>query len=87
MASGTAAAGAGKERLVGGQSLGNDALRALAAELAEGLAARGLVLGDVERLAPLLVDRFHLAQGRPGDEPGAPREQRRGPRPNGGRGG
>ena len=65
MASGTAAAGAGKERLAGGQSLDNDALRALAAELAEGLAARGLVLGDVERLAPLLVDRFRLVQGRP----------------------
>ena len=40
MASGTAAAGAGKERLVGGQSLGNDALRALATEFAEDLAAR-----------------------------------------------
>ena len=68
MASGTAAAGAGKERLVGGQRLDNDALRALAGALAEDLAARGFVLGDVERLAPLLVDRFRLVQGRPGGE-------------------
>lgn len=35
--------------------------RELAGELAEGLVARGLTLGDVERLAPLLVDRFRLA--------------------------
>ena len=35
--------------------------RALAGELAEALVARGLALGDVERLAPLLVDRFRRA--------------------------
>ena len=42
-----------------------DERRELAGELADDLARRGLVLGDVERLAPLLVDRFRLTvQGR-----------------------
>ena len=48
-----------------GQTLGPGEIRALAGELAETLAARGLSLGDVERLAPLLVDRFRLMQARP----------------------
>lgn len=37
-----------------------DERRDLAGELADDLAGRGLTLGDVERLAPLLVDRFRL---------------------------
>ncbi len=37
-----------------------DERRVLAGELADDLAARGLSLGDVERLAPLVVDRFRL---------------------------
>ena len=41
-------------------NLTSDERRALAGELAEALVARGLALGDVERLAPLLVDRFRL---------------------------
>lgn len=44
-------------------NLTDDERRALACELAEVLVARGLALGDVERLAPLLVDRFRLAAG------------------------
>ena len=35
--------------------------RALAEELAGDLVERGLALADVERLAPLLVDRFRLS--------------------------
>ena len=35
--------------------------RALAEELAGDLVARGLALADVERLAPLLVDRVRLS--------------------------
>ena len=42
-------------------NLTDDERRALAGELADALAARGLALGDIERLAPLLVDRFRLA--------------------------
>ena len=42
-------------------NLTGDERRALAGELAEALVARGLALGDVERLAPLLVDRFRQA--------------------------
>ena len=43
-----------------GQSRSNGELRELAGELAEDLGRRGLVLGDVERLAALMVDRFRL---------------------------
>ena len=42
-------------------NLTDDERRALACELAEVLVERGLALGDVERLAPLLVDRFRQA--------------------------
>ena len=42
------------------QSRSNGELRELAGELADDLAERGLVLGDVERLAALMVDRFRL---------------------------
>ena len=49
---------------VGGQTLSTGEIRALAGELAEDLAARGLSLGDVERLAPLLVDRFRQVPAR-----------------------
>ena len=48
-----------------GQTLSSGEIRDLAVELAEDLAARGLSLGDVERLAPLLVDRFRLLPTRP----------------------
>ena len=37
-----------------------DERRVLAGELADDLVARGLSLGDVERLAPLVVDRVRL---------------------------
>ena len=46
------------------QSRSNGELRDLAGELADDLARRGLVLGDVERLAPLMVDRFRLNPAR-----------------------
>lgn len=49
-------------------NLTGDERRALAGELAEALVARGLALGDVERLAPLLVDRFRRAVLDTGDE-------------------
>ena len=42
-------------------TLTNDERRALADTLVDTLAERGLTLGDVERLAPVLVDRFRLA--------------------------
>ena len=47
-----------------GQTLSTGEIRDLAGELAEDLAARGLSLGDVERLAPLLVDRFRQSPAR-----------------------
>ena len=50
---------------MGGQTLSPGEIRALAGELAEALVARGLSLGDMERLAPLLVDRVRLMQARP----------------------
>ena len=46
------------------QALSPGALRELAGQLADDLAGRGLVLGDVERLAPLLLDRFRLSPAR-----------------------
>ena len=55
-----------------------DERRDLAGKLADELAARGLGLGDVERLAPLLVDRFRLTV-RPVD--GDERQAREGGRP------
>ena len=60
-----------------GLSLTAEERRALAGELADGLVARGLTLGDVERLAPLVVDRFRLAvraPGRHGEATGRERE-------------
>ena len=39
-------------------ALSADERRELAGALAEDLARRGLTLGDVERLAPLMVERF-----------------------------
>ena len=44
-----------------GVRLTADERRALADELAGDLVQRGLALADVERLAPLLVDRFRRA--------------------------
>lgn len=46
-----------------------DERRDLAGALADDLVARGLALGDVERLAPLLVDRFRrtVRPGEPGE--------------------
>ena len=55
------------------QTLSNGELRELAGALAEDLARRGLTLGDVERLAPLLVDRFRLMPARTGDVAEGPR--------------
>lgn len=59
-------------------------IRALAGELAADLVARGLSLGDVERLAPLLVDRVRLSvsgaggkRGEDGSVRAAPRARRR----------
>ena len=46
------------------QTRSNGELRALAASLADDLVARGLALGDVERLAPLMVDRVRLMPAR-----------------------
>ena len=43
-----------------GEAMTGDERRELAGELADDLAERGLTLADVERLAPLLVDRFRL---------------------------
>ena len=61
-----------------GQSRSTGELRDLAAELAEDLVARGLSLGDVERLAPLLVDRVRRSPARQAaDVPDGPRAQRR----------
>ena len=51
----------GSGRSVNEPTLGTGALRTLAGELAADLVARGLSLGDVERLAPLLVDRVRLS--------------------------
>ena len=48
-----------------------DELRKLAVELASELIERGLILGDVERLAPLVVDRVRQVS-RPGGEDTAP---------------
>ena len=45
-----------------------DERRELAGELADDLAERGLALGDVERLAPLLVERFRLTARRRADD-------------------
>ena len=71
---------------VGGQTLGPGEIRELAGELAETLASRGLSLGDVERLAPLLVDRFRQSPARQAaDDPDGPRAQRRSARPAEGR--
>ena len=44
-----------------GTRLTADERRALADELAGDLVRRGLALADVERLAPLLVDRVRLS--------------------------
>ena len=69
-----------------GQSLSPGELRDLAAELAEALVARGLSLGDVERLAPLLVERFRRSPARQAaDVPDGPRAQRRSARAADGR--
>ena len=54
-------------------TLSTDERRELAGALADDLARRGLTLGDVERLAPLLVDRFRLMPARTGDVAEAPR--------------
>ena len=45
----------------------------LAGELAEDLARRGLTLGDVERLAPLMVERFRRLPVCAGGVPDRPR--------------
>ena len=69
-----------------GQRLSPGELRNLAGELAEDLVARGLSLGDVERLAPLLVERFRRMPARQAaDDPDGPRAQRRSARPAEGR--
>ena len=69
-----------------GQSRSTGELRDLAGELAEDLVARGLSLGDVERLAPLLVDRVRRSLARQAaDVPDGPRAQRRSARPAEGR--
>ena len=44
-----------------GTRLTSEERRALAEELAGDLVQRGLALADVERLAPLLVDRVRLS--------------------------
>ena len=44
-----------------GTRMMSDERRALAEELAGDLVKRGLALADVERLAPLLVDRVRLS--------------------------
>ena len=44
-----------------GTRMTSDERRALAEELAGDLVKRGLALADVERLAPLLVDRVRLS--------------------------
>ena len=51
----------GSGRSVNEPTLSTGEIRALAGELAADLVARGLSLGDVERLAPLMVDRVRLA--------------------------
>lgn len=51
----------GSGRSVNEPTMSTGALRTLAGELAADLVARGLSLGDVERLAPLLVDRVRLS--------------------------
>ena len=55
-----------------------DERRVLAGELADDLVERGLSLGDVERLAPLVVERVRLTV-RPVD--GDERQAREGGRP------
>ena len=51
----------GSGRSVNEPTLSTGEIRALAGELAADLVTRGLSLADVERLAPLLVDRVRLA--------------------------
>ena len=71
-----------KEGGVSGQSLNPGEIRDLAGELAEALVARGLSLGDVERLALLLVARVRRSPARQAaDVPDGPRAQRRSARP------
>ena len=56
-------------------ALSADERRDLAGELADDLAARGLMSGDVERLAPMVVDRFRVTV-RPESEPPPERDGR-----------